>query len=141
MKCTALNVAWVSFVLGLSALPSTAERNLVPTIGSTPDVCAERPSEPEWMQNIALRDAYQRVLVQDIYRAQNLEGIVQAETIAPPASLVGIRQKAPSEKTMRAQSDGKCCKPRIHTTAAPMSSEIKRRASAKPKAIGRVEIR
>ena len=77
MKCTALNLIGVSFLLGLSALPSTAERNLVPTIGSAPDVCIERPSEPEWMQNIALRDAYQRVLVQDIYRAQNLERIVQ----------------------------------------------------------------
>lgn len=80
MKCTALNLSWVSLVLGLSALPSAAERNLVPTIGSAPDVCFERPSEPGWMQNIALRDAYQRVLVQDIYRAQNLESIVQTET-------------------------------------------------------------
>lgn len=80
MKCTALNLAWVSLVLGLSALPSTAERNLVPTIGLAQDVCIERPSEPEWMQNIALRDAYKRVLVQDIYRAQNLESIVQTET-------------------------------------------------------------
>jgi hypothetical protein len=80
MKCTAVNLAWVSYVLGLSALPSTAERNLVPTIASTPDVCIERPSEPEWMQNIALRDAYQRVLIQDIHRAQNLESIVQTET-------------------------------------------------------------
>lgn len=31
------------------------------------------------MQNIALRDAYQRVLVQDIYRAQNIERIVETE--------------------------------------------------------------
>ena len=80
MRFTALNLAWVSFLLGLSALPSTAERKLVPTIDSTPDVCIERPSEPEWMQNIALRDAYQRVLVQDVYRMQNLESIVQTET-------------------------------------------------------------
>ena len=29
------------------------------------------------MENIALRDAYQRVLVQDIYRAQNMERIVE----------------------------------------------------------------
>jgi hypothetical protein len=34
------------------------------------------------MQNIALRDAYQRVLVQDIYRAQNLERIVDTGSCA-----------------------------------------------------------
>ena len=32
------------------------------------------------MQNIALRDAYQRVLVQDIYRAQNVERIIETGT-------------------------------------------------------------
>jgi len=32
------------------------------------------------MQNIAFRDAYQRVLVQDIYRAQNMERIVETGT-------------------------------------------------------------
>ncbi|WP_377513378.1 hypothetical protein [Octadecabacter sp. R77987] len=32
------------------------------------------------MKNIPLRDAYQRVLVQDIYRAQNIERIVGAES-------------------------------------------------------------
>ncbi|MEP4987632.1 MAG: hypothetical protein ABJV68_08090, partial [Paracoccaceae bacterium] len=31
-----------------------------------------------WMQEIPLRQAYQRVLVQDIYRAQNLERIVES---------------------------------------------------------------
>lgn len=80
MKHVTLYVIWLSFGLGLFAQPTLAERSLVPTIGSTPDVCVERPSEPDWMQNIALRDAYQRVLVQDIYRAQNLERIVQTET-------------------------------------------------------------
>jgi hypothetical protein len=54
-----------------------AERNLIPSLESIPDVCSERPNEPDWMQNIALRDAYQRVLVQDIYRAQNMERVVE----------------------------------------------------------------
>ncbi|MBM1691161.1 hypothetical protein JQV55_17930 [Sulfitobacter geojensis] len=54
-----------------------AERNLIPSLESIPDVCPERPNEPNWMQNIALRDAYHRVLVQDIYRAQNMERIVE----------------------------------------------------------------
>ena len=62
------------------ASPLMEERNLIPSLESIPDVCPERPSEPDWMQNIALRDAYQRVLVQDIYRAQNLERIVETES-------------------------------------------------------------
>ncbi len=62
------------------AVPALAERNLVPSLESTPDVCVDRPAEPDWMQNIALREAYKRVLVQDIYRAQNLESIVEDES-------------------------------------------------------------
>nr|WP_246414815.1 hypothetical protein [Yoonia ponticola] len=53
-----------------------AERNLIPSLEGIPDVCSERPNEPDWMENMALRDAYQRVLVQDIYRAQNMGRVV-----------------------------------------------------------------
>jgi hypothetical protein len=67
----------LTIVLGLIAPPLLAERNLIPSLESSPDVCTERPNEPAWMENIALRDAYQRVLVQDIYRAQNMERIVE----------------------------------------------------------------
>lgn len=67
----------LTIVLGLIAPPLLAERNLIPSIETIPDVCSERPNEPDWMENIALRDAYQRVLVQDIYRAQNMERIVE----------------------------------------------------------------
>ncbi|MGR3609277.1 MAG: hypothetical protein ACU0BN_10545 [Sulfitobacter sp.] len=72
-----LDVALVALALGFSAVPASAERNLVPSLEPSFDVCPDRPTEPEWMQSIALRDAYQRVLVQDIYRAQNLERIVE----------------------------------------------------------------
>lgn len=57
--------------------PAAAERDFVPSLDSTSDVCIDRPAEPEWMQNITVREAYKRVLVQDIYRAQNLERIVE----------------------------------------------------------------
>ncbi|MDA8747048.1 hypothetical protein N9M66_02435, partial [Litoreibacter sp.] len=70
-------LTWLTIGLGLIAPPLLAERNLIPSLESIPDVCSERPNEPDWMQNIALRDAYQRVLVQDIYRAQNMERIVE----------------------------------------------------------------
>ncbi|MEL7518697.1 MAG: hypothetical protein AAFU49_13280 [Pseudomonadota bacterium] len=61
----------------LIAVPALAERNLVPNLNNAPDVCADRPAEPDWMQNIPLRESYKRVLVQDIYRAQNLERIAE----------------------------------------------------------------
>ena len=67
----------LTIVLELIAPPSTAERNLVPSLERSFDVCPDRPSEPDWMQNIPVREAYKRVLVQDIYRAQNLERIVE----------------------------------------------------------------
>ena len=65
--------------LALSLMPTfaVAERNLVPTLDRSFDVCPDRPAEPVWMQEIPLRQAYQRVLVQDIYRAQNLERVVE----------------------------------------------------------------
>ncbi|WP_299567966.1 hypothetical protein [uncultured Sulfitobacter sp.] len=70
-------VTWLTVVSGLLAPPLVAERNLIPSLESIPGVCSERPNEPDWMENIALRDAYQRVLVQDIYRAQSIERIVE----------------------------------------------------------------
>ena len=72
-----IRLTWLTIVLGLTAPPLVAERNLIPSLESIPDVCSERPNEPNWMENIALRDAYQRVLVQDIYRAQNMERVVE----------------------------------------------------------------
>lgn len=77
MKRAAENFTFLAVNLSLMASPLMAERNLIPSLESIPDVCPGRPNEPDWMQNIALRDAYQRVLVQDIYRAQNMERIVE----------------------------------------------------------------
>lgn len=82
MKHGARKITLAATVLGLVAFPSLAERNLVPSMENTPDVCSDRPDEPDRMQNIPLRNAYQRVLVQDIYRAQNLERIVETGSCA-----------------------------------------------------------
>ncbi|SCM65841.1 hypothetical protein [Donghicola eburneus] len=71
-----------ALVLGLTSAPGFAERNLVPTLERSFDVCPDRPAEPIWMQEIPLRQAYQRVLIQDIYRAQNLERIVETGSCA-----------------------------------------------------------
>ena len=80
MKGAAENFTFLAVSLSLMASPLMAERNLIPSLETGSDVCPERPDEPDWMQNIALRDAYQRVLVQDIYRAQNMERIVETRS-------------------------------------------------------------
>ena len=71
------HLALAALALSLTPTFAVAERNLVPTLDRSIDVCPDRPAEPVWMQEIPLRQAYQRVLVQDIYRAQNLERIVE----------------------------------------------------------------
>ena len=68
--------------LAVAVSPAAAERNLVPSLGGEPDVCVDRPAEPDWMQNISIREAYKRVLVQDIYRAQSMKRIVAANSCA-----------------------------------------------------------
>src|SRR6056297_270098 len=73
----AQHLALAALALSLAPTFAVAERNLVPTLDRSFDVCPNRPAEPVWMQEISLRQAYQRVLVQDIYRAQNLERIVE----------------------------------------------------------------
>ncbi|MEJ8559788.1 hypothetical protein QTO30_00065 [Yoonia sp. GPGPB17] len=65
-----------ALLLGLIAQQSLAENDIIPSLEHDHDVCPDHPPEPEWMQQIPLREAYQRVLVQDIYRAQNMERIV-----------------------------------------------------------------
>ena len=72
-----IDITFVTLALVLAATSSLAERNLVPSLERSFDVCPDRPLESEWMQNIPLRQAYLRVLVQDIYRAQNLERVVE----------------------------------------------------------------
>lgn len=72
-------IALVAALVSLCS-PSHSEGNLVPTLKDEPDICIDRPQEPDWMQNITVREAYKRVLVQDIYRAQNIERIVETGT-------------------------------------------------------------
>ncbi|WP_370641203.1 hypothetical protein [Nereida sp. MMG025] len=80
MKPARLTLALFALAVSLLAVPAFAERTMVPTLDRSFDVCPDRPAEPNWMQEIPLRQAYQRVLVQDIYRAQNLERIIETES-------------------------------------------------------------
>ena len=78
----AQHLALAALALSLTPTFAVAERNLVPTLERSFNVCPDRPAEPVWMQEIPLRQAYQHVLVQDIYRAQNLERIVETVSCA-----------------------------------------------------------
>lgn len=78
MKLARQARALIVLALSLLTVPAFAERNLVPALERSFNVWPDRPAEPIWMQEIPLRQAYQRVVVQDIYRAQNLERIVES---------------------------------------------------------------
>ena len=82
MRQAGCPLALTALVLGLTASPTFAERNLVPTLERRFTVCPDRPAEPIWMKEIPLRQTYHRVLVQDIYRAQNLERVVETGSCA-----------------------------------------------------------
>lgn len=61
-----------------AAAPSWAQ--FVPTLGSdTPRVCPDQPPQPDWIENIAPRDAHRGNLVQEIYRAQSMQAVADAE--------------------------------------------------------------
>ena len=70
----------LSLSLDLITAPAFAERNLVPTLDRNFDFCPGRPAKPVWTQEISLRQVYQRVLAQDIYRARKLERVVEASS-------------------------------------------------------------
>lgn len=72
--------AFVMTALIAASSPALGERDLIPSLNNEPDVCVDRSTEPEWMQNIDVRKAYTRVLVQDIYRTQNMERILATGT-------------------------------------------------------------
>ncbi len=72
-------VAIGSLLVVLGATAGVAERNLVPTLDNQPDVCPDQPPEPKWMQDIDIRESHKRLLIQQIYRAQSMQRIVEAQ--------------------------------------------------------------
>jgi len=73
-------VATAGLLVVLCATAGVAERNLIPTLDSPPDVCPDQPPEPQWMQDIDLRESHKRLLIQQIYRAQSMQRIVEAQS-------------------------------------------------------------
>lgn len=78
----AFAVAGLLVIFGATA--GVAERNLIPTLDNHPDVCPDQPPEPEWTQNIDVRESYKRLLIQQIYRAQSMERIVDSQNCDCP---------------------------------------------------------
>ena len=79
MKRGAAPFLLLSVGLGLMASPLMAERNLIPSLESIPDVCPERPSEPDWMQNLPAREASKGMLIQMIYCFQSAEQVATSD--------------------------------------------------------------
>ena len=71
----------VASILACATIAS-AENHLTPTLEDMPDVCPDQPPEPDWVQNIEARESHKRLLVQQIYRAQSMERIVEANECA-----------------------------------------------------------
>lgn len=65
-----------------SATLAAAENHLTPTLEDTPDVCPDQPPEPAWMQTIEVRESQKRLLVQQIYRAQSMKRVIEANECA-----------------------------------------------------------
>ena len=102
MKCGAVHLICLSLGLGLVAPPTIAERNLIPSLDSVPDICPQRPNEPEWMQNIPLRDAY---ISASLFRTSTARRawrrlLRQSPANVLSASQLGTQLKARSKKTM-----------------------------------------
>jgi len=56
--------------------PATAQSKV--TLGSeTPRVCPDQPPQPEWVDNIPLRQSHNKVLIQQMYRAQSMQAVAE----------------------------------------------------------------
>ena len=58
-----------------SAVPGLANTDLRIPNAAEATICPDRPHEPNWMRDLPARDAFKRVLVQDIYRTRAFEQI------------------------------------------------------------------
>lgn len=67
----------------------SAAQGLVPTIDSGYEFCQDRPPEPDWIDNLHVRESYKGLLLQSIYRFQGYERVAEAgdcscNTLFPP---------------------------------------------------------
>lgn len=73
-----------TFVAGLAVLASSigsiafAESHLVPTLEREFDVCQDRPSQPQFVTDLADDEPNKARLLQQVYRAEGMQRIVDA---------------------------------------------------------------
>jgi hypothetical protein len=77
-------VVTAGLIVVFGGTAGVAERNLIPTLENQPDVCPDQPPEPQWMQGIDVRESHKRLLIQQIYRAQSMQRIVEAQSCECP---------------------------------------------------------
>lgn len=73
----------------MAASSMAPAQGLVPSLDGEFEFCNDRPSEPEWMQNLHVREGYKRLLIQSIYRLEGYQRVAEAgdcscETLFPP---------------------------------------------------------
>ena len=74
-----MNPIRISIAMALILVPTFAwPQGLVPTMESQFEFCEDRPLQPEWMDNLSVREAYRGLVIQTIYRAQSVERVVEA---------------------------------------------------------------
>ena len=84
--CNLLLLAAISF----SSATAFAQ-GLVLAMDSEYEFCQQRPPEPEWVQNLHVRESYKRLLIQSIYRLEGYQrvaasGDCRCDTLFPPWS-------------------------------------------------------
>ncbi|QFT65044.1 hypothetical protein [Roseivivax sp. THAF30] len=77
-------VVTAGLIVVFGATAGIAERSLIPTLDNQPDVCPDQSPEPQWMQELEVRESHKRLLTQQIYRAQSMQRIVEAQSCECP---------------------------------------------------------
>lgn len=68
-----------TFILLVALNANDAIAQNTPTLGSeTPRVCPDQPPQPEWVDRIPLREAQNKVLIQQMYRAQSMQAVAES---------------------------------------------------------------
>ena len=61
----------------IAAAPVSAQFKV--TLGSeTPRVCPDQPPQPAWVDDIPLRESHNKVLIQQMYRAQSMQAVAES---------------------------------------------------------------
>ncbi len=70
---------FVAVLVMAVASPMTGVAQFVPTLGSdVPRVCPQQPGEPNWIEDIDIREAHKGNLVQMMYRAQGMQAVSES---------------------------------------------------------------